>query len=482
MTSIKTLPGSQNAFIVSTASLVNLVVQMASTLMISMLVVKLLPTQDASRWILFSASLPFIMIFDLGVGNYLMKELPVLSSTQRSRKLISTVVRSHLSLLFLIATILLLSMFLIHSLAGESLPSLDRSFLIFATGTFSRVLMNATLSSLYGFGESLLDRCGRVLANLAFLVISVSLVHYFPTIEAICWAWLLANVLILTLSVFFLQSKLGSSVISAKINKTVLKRSAHYLLQWTLTSIPVLFIYNFTIFIVTRYHGPHAVIELGIINQIAQGILAITFIPNFLLNQTLSKNFSIRPEAVDHELALASRIAVVLGGSLCGFWFANSDIIFNLWNLKIPHLVLIPFIIFLIFEVPQVSLTSSTYATGYVNFWKIALSAGVLITALGFTLIPQYGVVGAGIALLIGQVLTCEIFNVKIALKIFKKKWSFYASRVMRFIAIMILFGVANIGVHFATSNLIVLIVLNSILALGVLWADLRRVDALLKL
>ena len=408
-------------------SLFSILIQALQGILTIKLASGVLEIEQMQVWVLMAGMLPFIALFDFGFTSTVIRELSM-SNGHGSARYDSESTGLVKSLLTISILILLGSVLLLMILSCTGLIAYVISFFILSG--FLRVISNIFLSMVFVTKGAVFEKGVKIFSTIVyFIAISLCLRFDFGLYS-------------LSLSVFFqaLASILLSVVCSFYIYKQVLfsdfdlnkvRKVYPNLRDWTLSSIPSLFVFSSTLYVVAMYLKPEEIVQYSLLYQMFFGVLTVANIPVYLSSPTWSylfnkKEFSSLNKSILKTIYEVSFLAL----SGCTFLiFFGSDIL-NFINSEIfepSYFVLLVFSLLIYLEAIQTSLTNACFSCRNTNYTLITIVAGVLSVVFSFLGAKYFGLIGAVSGVLVSQSLSCGYFNIRRAIRFFK----FHALKVI---------------------------------------------------
>lgn len=407
-----------------------------------------LDQEQMKTWVLMVSALPYILFFDFGVYPTLIREVTFLKSNNnysinKLRSVISSFKIFSLWVLILLQMLFLFLMFF-----------LDNSFyvVIFYLCCLSmRVFSNSLLAMVVALISIKYDNLIRIVSNLTF---SVSLYVYLES-GLYLWSLPFACVTQVFLIVLFciLSLKLKSDInllYDWYFDLNFFKGIFIHLKNWTLTSLPSLFVFSATIYVISINLSNENIIQYSILHQVSFGVLTVALIPSKISSPYWSFLFSNGDLTLLRDsISKILREVTVLSVMGLSTLILLGDIITSYINfimIDVPLICYFLFSILIFLESIQVCLTATCVSAGNTNFIKVTSCAAIL--SLGFTYIGSMyiGLEGAILGMILSQSLSCNYFNIKRAVGMFSIKKTYIKKCILSGASIITLVSLIRYG------------------------------------
>lgn len=421
------------------------VISMVGNIILSGLVVRWLSPFDAGIWFTYLGVIVLFSFCDFGFSAALSREI-ALSSYKTNLKyrienLYSCTTRV-LSVLLILAIIVAIIFYLIvlrkYAKTGDGVLL---SYVIFCIGFLFRLSANAPLSVVAGLKKVALQTNMIALSMLvAFILSFLSLLFQFG-MSGLAVSYALSYAFLYFTAKFYVAYvlKLHSN---RKFLVLVFKRLFGVSASWSMMNIGAIAVLQIPSFIIVSMLGPVFLTPFVLVRQLCSSILSLSNIIGntampFLSYEVGKKNVEQEAVFFRHVVKYSTGIAVFLAI----FMYFSHQQIADIWlgdgrsfNLEI----LIVMFIAIVFEAHHVSITKVCIASGYVKFARIALLAGIAVTAFSFLFITLFGLVGAAYAVLLGQILTNNWFALYVALRYLNIGWTDYKNVLSSLVVIAV--------------------------------------------
>ena len=406
----------KGAFFSSLGTVVSVVINVILTA----IAVRSLPKELSGVYFLCLNFSALILLADIGLSPTLSREIALslggldkVESQKRIKILLRTVVR-----LVFVATLLSLftSLFAGWFYFGQTVSTEYQSqammaWTIFAVGSALNLFALSGFSGLYGLGFVPIERSGRIVGQVIGLILSVIALYLGLGFIGLCVAWLGQGIAMSIIGWSLLIWKqptilIGKVEFDKSLTKELLVKSS----RWGFTSLGGFLIFNAVNFMIGYYLSAREVSDFSLIVRMAQPIQSIGLAMTIGAAPHISREYAAGNSTEVIRILIRNlqigMIIVTIPLLLIGVF---APFILNIWvgnGHFAGYEVLIPYLIMIVLETHHVIHASAVMATGDLPFAPWAIGSGVITIALGTTLIPNFGLLGASLSLMIAQMLT----------------------------------------------------------------------------
>ena len=409
------------------ANYLNLITNMLFGFAVSGLAVRELNASFAGVFLLFTGFNGALGLCDFGISQTLSRETSlsegIIGKTIRKKMLFSAAksLNRRLSIgCFLVSTPLIFWYFISITPPADH-PELMISISIFLLSALLRLLANPYLAFIYGSKNVKQERNLRSIATITSFLFLVIALFFVKTL------------LIFTLT--FLVQNAGLFILSfwkAQVHKDVyLRISKHrqYLLsqggRLFMIYFGAYFIFQINAPIVAHYLSATAVVSFMPPFQAITTLMTLAMLGQSSLFPFISSIFAKQGiKALQQPTLIFLKFNVLF--LICILFYLNAfgDPIFGIWlgsHYVLNHSLLLILSIMILLQIQQDTLASVVMSCGYIKFALVPVWLGGLLNVLFLIyFLPRYGVIGAGWAIFLGQLLTSNWYVVFISLKYLK--------------------------------------------------------------
>jgi O-antigen/teichoic acid export membrane protein len=407
------------------------------TLIVSFLLVKLivanLSPDRAGFWFLLLSISQFILFFDLGFSPTLTRMIALTIGREKDAATRIDKIGSAIATLQRMTYILAAGIFVIGIPLGPfglrwflDLTSFSNlTWGIFLVGAVTNLAGGVSLASLNGLGYVSTERLLRAGGQILWLILSYIFILRHYDLSGLALAWTLQGVVVRLVAGYLLRHRHPEYFKkSHPVSLAQLKEMFPPSIRWAITSLGALLILQTGNLVIAKVLGTSMVPPYEALNRIVAALMTLGILVASASSPFISRAFGAGEHAnVRHLLLLNVRIglAIVLGASI--FLILHGSSIVSFWlspDLFAGNDVLYFAIAMAVLEVHHVILATAVMATGPVPFAPWAVGAGVLNLALGFFLVPHFGLLGMAMATFFAQLVTNNWYAPFVALRRFE--------------------------------------------------------------
>lgn len=382
--------------------------------------VRALPKEMSGVYFLCLNFSAFILLADIGLSPTLSREIAFSLGNLdavKGQKRIKVLLRTAIHLLFVATLISFFAALLIgwfyfsQTVSDEYQSQVMFAWTIFALGSALNLFSLSGFAGLYGLGFVPIERTGRIIGQLIGLLLSIVAVYLGLGLLGLCFAWLGQGLAMCIIGWSLLIRKQPTIIIGKvdfdnSLSKEILAKSS----RWGLTSLGGFLIFNATNFMIGYYLSAKAVSDFSLIVRMAQPIqsiglaMTVSAIPHISreyaagnspeVTRILIRNLQIGMMIVTIPLFLIG----IFAPKILQIWVGEGHFA--------GYEVLIPYLVMIVLDTHHVIHASAVMATGDLPFAPWAIGSGILTIIFGVLFIPNFGLLGASLSLMIAQLLT----------------------------------------------------------------------------
>lgn len=374
------------------------------------------------EWNLGIASYAYVALFDFGASTFILRDISSgeESKVREARSLSKTMIFIGFFVSFLL---IFLHFFL----------DLKSIYPLVIGAMLGRVVINIVGVINVAYGSVTIEKFSKILFAISMLISQYFFLRYDFDKFSLPYSIIL-SVFLQFIYYFKVNSYLRDLVRTSDFKIKSLWNNKREHVNWIFYTIPALFLFNFQVFAISFWSKAEEVAIYNTIHQLLYAIVAISGVVSYVSGPAISRLNTVccesRNKLIMHTAKVVSS-SVGFGVSIIILglpWIQNS--MFNNVNLSANYALWVCYAAFIIVEVFQMSMVNALIFTGHTDFWKVNLSSAVLNIVLCRLLIPTYGLNGAVLSIIIAQMLTCNYFNIKLAIKKLKLS-GFIAFRIL---------------------------------------------------
>ena len=380
-----------------------------------------LTKSEAGLWILAMTLGNYILFFDLGFSPMLSRSIAMtLGRAPRREELeklgdqVATVrwtVRSIAAAIFV-----LLTPFIILYEREFIFP-----WFIFTAGAAFNLVGGVNLALLNGLSHVATERILRILAQVLLLVFSGIALRLDGGLLGLSIAWAAQGILLRVVAGIFATSRLKLG--RGRFSRAELRELWGPSLRWSITALGALLILQSGNPILAVLEGPSVLPSFESIAKMGSAIMTVGLLFATSSSPVISGLFAAgRHEEVKRVIFKNLRLGLCLSVTASIFLIAFGDDITLIWlgpGVSPGIYARAMLLTMAVLEVHHVIWASAVIATGPVPFAPWAIAAGVLNIALGFLLVPQFGLLGMAAATLLAQLVTNNWYAPQFAMRHF---------------------------------------------------------------
>ncbi|WP_413587442.1 hypothetical protein [Bdellovibrio sp. HCB274] len=407
-------------------SLLSQILQSLSAVVASGLIVRTLSGNEIGFWFVLLAAMPFIGLLDLGLPVTITREIGFALGQDDSKNRVGKLVKT--LLIFKLYIFLALPICVLVErcfLANHSFVEIV-TYYLFVGGCLLRVYWNSCSAILVAVGRNNHDKAIKGLGSIVYLVSIFLILRKGDSSVDIAIAWLVQSIFLLGASMFMIFKAVACNSVSFQKEQLqiLLAPSKEYILS----ALPSLGIFNLSVFFVSRFLGPTAVVELSLVQQISAVLMSVLTIPSSISSPILSYLFKSDISKFNEVLKRIYRFSSTSTAFALLFLLVTKPIWEKIWLGGKAHIgtsFIVLYFVLIFLEIQQVTLTTGIIASGFVRFSKVAISSVILIVLMFYLLLPKVGIIGVPVGIMVGQLLTCYWFSPWVSVGRFK--WSLRA-------------------------------------------------------
>jgi hypothetical protein len=396
--------------------------QVVASLVVARLALHHLGTSDAAFWYLIMGAIPFIILFDFGVGPTSAREVAFERVRGGDAQEVDDLALTCIGTLLASGLVLL---FLACAGAGGALATgLLSSYralcvITFGVGSVIKLLANGAQGLLIGLNMIGTERVIRTTGSVTFCIFAGLGLGYGLGIEGFCLAWL-AQAIICFILAIIVVAKSGVSLASGRWRWDIVRRLREPLTQYALSAVPGLFIFNVALYFVASLLDANSVIALSLMLQIVTGLNLLAVMPPSILTTSWSTLWATsRLEELQRSgrqcLGLISTGLSAVIAVIAVHTALVSHVVFGK-PVLVAGLFSSLYLAVSLFEGLGNCMTALALSTGFVRFAVITWSSAVGVLLLTWPMTWLFGLAGVPLAILIAQSLTCYQRNPRVAL------------------------------------------------------------------
>ncbi|MCF6775564.1 polysaccharide biosynthesis C-terminal domain-containing protein [Thiotrichales bacterium 19X7-9] len=417
------------------SSFISMCVSIFGGVIQSAFIIRYLSLFDAGVWFVFLSIVMLLAFCDFGLSPTLSREIG-LSSAKQSQQLRISILYKVVSHYILVLSIL---MFLLFAILYFVLvyPKSDNeyvllAFILFSLACIFRFISNPALAVIYGCGKVALNKNILTFSSLVNFILGCLFLYSGFGLSGISFAYFIGYLLLYIIArlVVFRQLSVQQLTLRLSTYKVVFFRIWNPCLQWTIMTVGAVLILQISSLMIAFVIGVDQVAYYAVIRQLCtailstSGIIGLVLVPFISIAKGKGDTKQIH-DFFEFTVKFATMLAIIgavliyfYQGAITSIWF-DGKITFN-------HYLLILMLITTVLEVHHVACAQVCLATGYVRFALISIIAGIISVILNYFLISKFGIVGAGLAILLSQILTNNWFVVLVSIRHLKIAWYQY--------------------------------------------------------
>ena len=398
------------------------IVSVLGYVMISGLVVRHLDKQNAGLWFLFFSIITFLSFLDCGLSPILGRQIGLASYKLNMKIRISNLYSTITKILYCVAIILILALiaiyfFFIHPYISRSILT---AYCIFSAAFIIRFIANANLAILYGLGRVTLNNVVITIGMIVFIIGgSIALIKGYGLL-GLCCAYFFYPLILLIVSKYIVSYQIGATS-TFKFSKQVLAIIYEPCIQSLMVSLGAVLILQISNLMISTIMGVGYVSGFAVIKQMSEAIIMVsaTISLNITPQVSIAKGKN-ETKTIQQLFALNIIIATLIAIGLSLLVFFYRDQISHIWlgkNTSFNYHLLIIMLITTVLEVHSISCVQTAFSSGYTKFSLIVTLSGVINVILSYFFIKELGILGAGLSIMVSQLVTNNWFSVFICIK-----------------------------------------------------------------
>jgi O-antigen/teichoic acid export membrane protein len=300
-------------------------------------------------------------------------------------------------------------------------PELKISILIFLVSALLRLLANPYLASIYGSKNVKQERNLRSVSTIMSFLFLIVALCFVKTLLIFTLTFLVQSASLFLLAFWKAQVKTNAYTKIRKHRQYLLGQGGRLFMIY----LGGYFIFQINAPIVAHYLTATAAVSFMPPFQAITILMTLAMLGQSSLFPFISSIFAKQGiKALQQPTLIFLKFNVL--ALVCILFYLNffGDLIFAIWlgpQYHLNHLLLLLLSIMIVLQIQQDTLASVVMSCGYIKFALIPVWAGGALNILFLIfLLPRYGVVGAGWAVFLGQLLTSNWYVVLISLKFLK--------------------------------------------------------------
>lgn len=384
--------------------------------------------EELEVWVLMIALAPYIGLLDLGVGQILIREISF-------EKIKSKPSIEKIAISICMFNLVVLGFFL---LLTPAIIIFHSGYLaLFFVANIVRIFSNYNFSLIYVMKSVESERLTKLATNVAYFIMTLLFINMDFGYYSIGLAILISSLLAV-----FVGFLLTPQDFSVQLDFSVIKRNLQNIKNWALTAIPSLFVFNSTIYVISINLDPNEVVQYVMLFQIYFGILQLSVIPRSMYLSSwamMYKTGKLGELNENVKKVLNVILTLIIVGAIISTVFVDKYFSFINSEISVPQFnILVLFSILIMLEAFQTTTTAACNIVGYTDFIISTFAAAILSIIFTFVFSMNYGLVGVVLGLILSQLFTCGIFNVRRFFYLFKFPVADYLIRAICFFVLLV--------------------------------------------